>query len=409
MSVPKLRFKEFKGKWEVKSLVDVCNKIIDGTHFSPKSTEGTRKYLTSKNIRNTGIDLSDCNYISEEEHKEIYKRCPVQIGDILLTKDGVNTGNCCINTLQEEFSLLSSVAVIRSKAETLNNYFLLQTLQSPYGINLINSYLAGQAIGRITLAKIKSFDFAFPTLQEQTKIADFLMAVDKKIAQLTQKCELLARYKKGVMQQIFSQELRFKDDDGRDFPDWEDKQLNQLLTESKQRNVEEIYSREDVLSVSGQYGIVNQIELQGRCFAGVSIKNYPIVETGDIVYTKSPLKTNPYGIIKVNKGKSGIVSTLYAVYKTQNTTAGLYLDYYFQLDDNVNSYLRPLVKKGAKNDMKVNNAHVLSNYIFVPTDIKEQVKIANFLTSIDEKITETQTYLDTVKQYKQGLLQQMFV
>src|SRR5690606_29528713 len=116
---PKLRFKDDDGRefpeWVAKKLADVCEKIIDGTHFSPKSVEGTKKYITSKNIRNTGLDISDCSYISEEEHQEIYKKCPVNLGDILLTKDGANTGNCCINTLNEEFSLLSSVAVLSGK------------------------------------------------------------------------------------------------------------------------------------------------------------------------------------------------------------------------------------------------------------------------------------------------------
>lgn len=98
-------------EWEVKPLGDVCERIFDGTHFSPKSTEGNRKYLTSKNIRNDGLDLNDCCFISDKEHQEIYKKCPVKFGDVLLTKDGANTGNCCLNTLQEEFSLLSSVAV----------------------------------------------------------------------------------------------------------------------------------------------------------------------------------------------------------------------------------------------------------------------------------------------------------
>ena len=84
---------------------------------------------------------------------------------------------------------------------------------------------------------------------------------------------------------------------------------------SNEKNTENVYSKEDVLSVSGVYGIVNQIEFQGRSFAGISVSNYGIVKTGDIVYTKSPLNTNPYGIIKTNKGKNGIVSTLYAVYR----------------------------------------------------------------------------------------------
>lgn len=92
------------------------------------------------------------------------------------------------------------------------------------------------------------------------------------------------------------------------------------------------------MSVSGEVGVVNQIEFQGRSFAGASVSNYGVVETGDVVYTKSPLRANPYGIIKANKGKSGIVSTLYAVYKTiQGTANADFIECYFDLDDRLNT------------------------------------------------------------------------
>ena len=167
------------------------------------------------------------------------------------------------------------------------------------------------------------------------------------------------------------------------------------------------YSREEVLSVSGEFGVVNQIDLLGRSYAGESIANYHVVELGNIVYTKSPLKANPYGIIKVNKSKAGIVSTLYAVYGCKENLYGAYLDYYFQLDDNLNKYLRPLVRKGAKNDMKINNSHVLSGYIWMPS-FPEQQKIANFLTAIDEKIEKVKEHITATETYKKGLLQAMF-
>ena len=100
-----------------------------------------------------------------------------------------------------------------------------------------------------------------------------------------------------------------------DAGDWEFRTLSELLSEPKKRNRNLKYGPEDVLSVSGEYGCVNQIEFMGRSYAGVTVKDYHVVETGDVVYTKSPLKAAPYGIIKLNKGRSGIVSTLYAVYR----------------------------------------------------------------------------------------------
>jgi len=103
--------------------------------------------------------------------------------------------------------------------------------------------------------------------------------------------------------------------------DWEHKKLSALLSEAKKRNEDLKYDKDEVLSVSGELGIVNQIEHLGRSYAGVSVHQYHVVEVGDIVYTKSPLKANPFGIIKINKGKAGIVSTLYAVYKVNLKTA----------------------------------------------------------------------------------------
>jgi type I restriction enzyme S subunit len=190
--------------------------------------------------------------------------------------------------------------------------------------------------------------------------------------------------------------------------DWEHTKLSELLSEAKKRNEDLKYGKDEVLSVSGELGIVNQIEHLGRSYAGVSVHNYHVVETGDIVYTKSPLKANPFGIIKLNKGKAGIVSTLYAVYKVNNKTCyGPWLDYYFSLDANTNRYLRPLVKKGAKNDMKISNAYVLHDRIFVPT-LPEQTRIASFFTVVDQKIAELKQKKTLLEQYKKGVMQKLF-
>ena len=168
--------------------------------------------------------------------------------------------------------------------------------------------------------------------------------------------------------------------------DWEQRKLNEYLEESKIKNKDESFGKEDVLSVSGDFGIANQIELQGRSYAGNSVAAYGVVETEDIVYTKSPLKSNPYGIIKTNKGKSGIVSTLYAVYKPRGNVYSEFVQNYFELDARVNNYLHPLVNKGAKNDMKVSNENALKGEVCFPGR-DEQIIISSFLTKLDNLIT----------------------
>ena len=188
---------------------------------------------------------------------------------------------------------------------------------------------------------------------------------------------------------------------------WEQRKLEEYLTVSKEKNTYDIYGKTDVLSVSGDYGIVNQIEFQGRSFAGVSVSNYGVVQTGDVVYTKSPLKSNPYGIIKTNKGKPGIVSTLYAIYHPKKNAFPDFIQVYFEQHARMNNYMHPLVNKGAKNDMKVSAENALKGFICFPS-YEEQKTISAFFTALDHLITLHQRKLDHVKDLKKSMLQKMF-
>ena len=167
---------------------------------------------------------------------------------------------------------------------------------------------------------------------------------------------------------------------------WEQRKLEDYLTVSAEKNTGNIYGRSDVLSVSGDYGIVNQIEFQGRSFAGASVSNYGVVQTGDVVYTKSPLNSNPYGIIKTNKGKPGIVSTLYAVYHPKENAFSDFIQVYFEQHARMNNYMHPLVNKGAKNDMKVSAENALKGPVCFPSRI-EQESISAFFSVLDHLIT----------------------
>ena len=188
---------------------------------------------------------------------------------------------------------------------------------------------------------------------------------------------------------------------------WEHKELLYYLVENTDRNKQLKFGKENVLSVSGEYGIVNQIAFQGRSFAGESVADYHVVETDDIVYTKSPLKANPYGIIKVNNGVPGIVSTLYAVYHPLKTVVPRFVDFYFSNDLRLNKFLKPLVNIGAKHDMKVNNTFVLTGMVVFPP-LREQQKIVDFLTILDRRIDVQRKKVEALKKYKRGLLNQIF-
>lgn len=179
------------------------------------------------------------------------------------------------------------------------------------------------------------------------------------------------------------------------------------LEVSSEKNRDNRFTKEDVLSVSGEYGIVNQIEFQGRSFAGASVSNYGVVENGDVVYTKSPLKSNPYGIIKTNKGIPGIVSTLYAVYKPKEITDSKFVQIYFELDSRMNSYMHPLVNKGAKNDMKVSAENALKGMVSFPKK-DEQEMISLYFSTLDNLITLHQRKCEQTKKLKKYMLQKMF-
>ena len=190
--------------------------------------------------------------------------------------------------------------------------------------------------------------------------------------------------------------------------DWEQRKLNNYLIVSDEKNSENLYKKEDVLSVSGDFGIVNQIEFQGRSFAGTSVLNYGVVHKGDVVYTKSPLKATPYGIIKTNKGSTGIVSVLYGVYHTKENANADFIQVYFEQNARLNNYLRPLVNKGAKNTLLISDEEALNGEVNFAPSLNEQLKISVVFNSIDNLITLHQRKLEKLKNIKKSMLEKMF-
>ena len=172
--------------------------------------------------------------------------------------------------------------------------------------------------------------------------------------------------------------------------------LSRHLKTNPERNKNKFFSKYDVLSVSGEIGVVNQIKHLGRSYAGESVAPYHILKVGQIVYTKSPLAESPYGIIKLNRFEDGIVSTLYAVYDVLNNSDGKYIEHYFSYKPRLNNYLRPIVRIGAKHDMKIGNDEVLDNYVYFP-EKSEQEKIAQFLDFLDERISTQNKIIEKYK------------
>lgn len=245
---------------------------------------------------------------------------------------------------------------------------------------------------------------------EQQHIGSFFKNLDQQILLTQEKLDKTKTLKKTMLQKMFPQEgskvpeIRLEGFSG----DWEEKPLNNYLDVSNEVNSEEKYGKKDVLSVSGDYGVVNQIEFQGRSFAGASVSNYGVVQTGDVVYTKSPLRWQPYGIIKTNKGVPGIVSVLYGVYHPKENLYSNFVQNYFESDNRLNEYLRVLVNKGAKNTLLISDEDALKGIVKFPS-FEEQKAISNFFDNLSEMITTQSQKIDLLKTLKKSLLEKMFV
>lgn len=172
--------------WEVKKLGEVCTKITDGTHNSPINTEkGDFMYITAKNIKKDGISLENVTFVSADVHKSIYDRCNPQYGDVLYIKDGVTTGIATINTIKEEFSLLSSVALLKPGKNVINRY-LKAVLNEPRQYSNIRENMGGAAITRLTIAKIVSIKIPLPPLSLQQSFAAKIESIEKQKAAINQ-------------------------------------------------------------------------------------------------------------------------------------------------------------------------------------------------------------------------------
>lgn len=189
--------------------------------------------------------------------------------------------------------------------------------------------------------------------------------------------------------------------------EWNIGLLSHYLETSKAKNSDDSFTKEDVLSVSGDFGVVNQMQYHGKSFAGASLVNYGVVSTDDVVYTKSPLRYQPYGIIKTNAGNPGIVSALYAVYHPKDNVFAPFVQTYFNLNKRLNGYLLPLISKGAKNTINVSDDAALLGTVYFP-ERDEQQSITTLFKNLEDLIFQSQSKLEKLQQIKLSMLEKMF-
>lgn len=287
-----------------------------------------------------------------------------------------------INQVPAIFFAKVGAAVMLNRKRLINEPFLLDNntmafsmdsslLDTQFGQSLferldLTSLIQVGALPSFNSSDVESIFVSLPsTMNEQRQIGQYLCDLNTLITLHQRKCQYRSLY---------------------GYLSWEQRKLNEYLETSREKNESCHFGKDDVLSVSGDYGIVNQIEFQGRSYAGTSVANYGVVHKGDVVYTKSPLRINPYGIIKTNRGNDGIVSTLYAVYHPTEKTHPDFVQVYFEQNARMNNYMAPLVSKGAKNDMKVSAENALKGAVTFP-GIKEQEVIASYFSQLDDLIT----------------------
>jgi restriction endonuclease S subunit len=381
MSVPALRFKNDDGQ-EFSEWVEstIGERVTEkSSKFNPEKSSDTFNCIELEHIsQNTGELLG---YTDTSLSKSIKNKFVT--GDILFGK----LRPYLKKFLKAPFSGVCSTEIWVLKGQNISNGYLFQFVQTEYFITQTN-ISSGSKMPRADWGVVSSAPAYFPSLQEQTKIANFLTAVDNKISLLTQKASLLSQYKKGVMQQIFSQELRFKDDDGQEFPEWEEKTLGDVLDyeqPTKYLVSSTEYSNDfktPVLTAGKTFILGYTDETVGICEQGLPVIIFDDFTTA-FKFVPFPFKAKS-SAMKILRKKDGVnINFIYSAMQEID----------FQSGDEHKRYW-------------------ISEYsrISIPhPSIPEQTKIANFLTALDEKITNNQTQLNAVKQYKQGLLQQMFV
>ena len=395
-NVPHLRFPEFEEEWNIKTLGSLSKGIGDGIHATPiYDDNGSYYFINGNNLSERGINISEATKRVSKE--EAYKNNAAILNDrtILLSINGT-IGNVAL--YNNEPIMLGKSACFINVSPHINKHYVYHYLQTNKCQTYFKSELTGTTIKNLSLQSVRNAKIALPSIYEQNRIAKLLDVIDERIATQSKLIEKLESLIKGIMVELQKQ--------GVNKGTWKKVFLSDVLTERKERNTNLF----QVFSVSVSQGVVNQVDYLGRSFAAKDTSKYNVVHYGDLVYTKSPTGSFPYGIVKQSLSLENVaVSPLYGVYKPQSLAVGAYLHEYFMSEINTHNYLHPLIQKGAKNTINITNQRFLENCVLLPTNINELLLISKMLRSLNDKFKYQQDTLQKYQKQKKYLLRQMFI
>lgn len=374
--VPKLRFKEFDEQWKEKKLDNLFSTFKSGKSITSEAIYPLGSYPV---YGGNGLR----GYADQYTHSGEY---------FLIGRQGALCGN--INSVNGKVYI--SEHAIACQANTENDTgFLAQKLRH---LNL-NRISESSAQPGLSVDKLKKIKIAVPKAKEQNKIAVFFSSVDNKITLLEKQYELLCKYKKGMMQKLFNQEFRFKDDNDEEFPDWDYVNAGELFKNSSNKKHD---GDLPILAVTQEYGVVNRDSINIDIKSSqASINSYKKIDAGDFVISLRSFQGGiEYSYLE------GICSPAYTVLKSTM----LIIDDFYRFFLKKDSFIEEL----SQTVVGIRDGKQISYQAFATLDLPypslpEQTKIANFLSIIDDKIATKKIELDKVKNWKQGLLQQMFV
>jgi type I restriction enzyme, S subunit len=411
-NVPKLRFKEFGGEWEKKdfgniysflqtnsfsrALLNYENGEIKNIHYGDIHTKfKSNFYLKNENVPYINSEVDICKIKDESYCKEK----DLVIADASEDYKDIGKAIEIINLNDEKLLAGLHTYIARDEKNVMAKGFsgyLMQTQDIRLQMMKLATGISVLGISKGNLLQIK---INIPSKPEQEKIASFLTLVDTKIEQLTKKETLLQEYKKGVMNKIFNQEIRFKDDDGSEFPEWEEKKLKEIASffsggtpTSTNKNY---YNGHIPFIGSGKINsdTVEQF-ITSEALASSSAK---MVNVGDLLYALYGATSGQVAISKIN----GAINQAILCIRSKENLAFLYYWLLLEQDNIISTYLQ-----GGQGNL---SAQIIKNLKIKIPCLEEQTKIANFLSSIDKKIELTTKEFNSTKEFKKALLQQMFV